>query len=57
MFSTEMKQLSCLVILRYRYIADVLSINSKDFENDIGQTNSVELEIKDMTEVNNSVSY
>ena len=41
----------------YRYIDDVLSINNPDFWNYLGQMYPAELEIKDMTESNTSVSY
>ena len=41
----------------YRYIDDVLSINTPDFENYLGQMYLAELEIKDTTESNTSVSY
>ena len=41
----------------YRYIDDVLSINSPEFENYLGQMYPVELEIKDKTESNTSASY
>ena len=41
----------------YRYIDDVLSINSPDFENYLGQMYPAELEIKDTTESNTSASY
>ena len=41
----------------YRYIDDVLSINDSDFYNYLGQMCPAELEIKDKTESNTSVSY
>ena len=41
----------------YRYIDDVLSINNPEFKNYLSQMYPVELEIKDATESNTSVSY
>ena len=41
----------------YRHIDDVLSINNPDFQNYLGQMYPAELDIKDMTESNTSVSY
>ena len=39
------------------YIDDVLSINNQEFENNLGQMYSAELEIKDTTESTTSASY
>ena len=36
---------------------NILSINNPDYENYLGKMDPVELEIKDMTESNNSASY
>ena len=43
--------------LTYRYIHDVLSINNPEFDHDLGQMYSAELEIKDTTERMTSASY
>ena len=45
------------LILTYRYIDDVLSINNPEFENYLGQMYPAELEIKDTTESTTSASY
>ena len=57
LLSTNLKQLAFRFNFRYRYIDDVLSINSPEFENYLGQIYSVELEIKDTIECNTSASY
>ena len=54
---TDRKQLASRFNFKYRYINDVLSINNPEFENYLGQTYPVELEIKDTTESNTSASY
>ena len=57
LLSTGRKQLASRFNFTYRYIDDVLSINSPEFENYLGQMCPVELEIKDLTESNTSGSY
>ena len=57
LLSTGRKQLASRFNFTYRYIDDVLSINNPEFENYLGQTYAVELEIKDTTESNTSASY
>ena len=57
LLSTGRKQLASRLNFTYRYIDDVLSINSPEFENYLGQMYPVELEIKDTTESNTSASY
>ena len=49
------KRLASQFNFTYRYIDDVLSINSPDFENYLGQMYPPELEIKDTTESNTSL--
>ena len=46
-----------LILIWIYFIDDVLSINSPEFENYLGQMYSVELEIKDTAESNTSASY
>ena len=55
--STGRKQLASRFNFTYRYIDNVLSINNLEFDNYLGQMYPVELEIKDTTESNTSVSY
>ena len=50
LLSTGQKQLASRSNLTYRYIDDVLSINSPEFKNYLVQMYSAELEIKDTTE-------
>ena len=57
LLSTGKKRLAPQFNFIYRYIDDVLSINSTDFENYLGQMYPPELEIKDTTESNTSASY
>ena len=57
LLSTGKKQLASRFDLTYRYIDDVLSINSPEFENYLGQMYPAELEIKDTTESTTSASY
>ena len=57
LLSTGRKQLASRFNFTYRYIDDVLSINSQGLENYLGQMYPVELEIKDTTESNTSASY
>ena len=57
LLSTGRRQVASLFNFTYRYIDDVLSINSPEFENYLGQMYPVELEIKDTTESNTSASY
>ena len=57
LLSTGRKQLASRFNFTYRYIDDVLSINSPEFKNYLGQMYPVELEIKDTTESNTSASY
>ena len=57
LLSTGRKRLASQFNFTYRYIDDVLSINSPDFENYLGQMYPPKLEIKDMTESNTSASY
>ena len=54
LLSSGKKQLTSLFNFTYRYIDDVLSINSPEFKNYLYP---VELEIKDATESNISASY
>ena len=56
--SAGKKRLASQFNITYRYIDDVLSINNLDFEiNCLGQMYPPELEVKDKTESNTSVSY
>ena len=55
--STVIKQFGSRLNFTYRYIDEVLSINNPEIENDMGQMYPVELEIKDTTESNTSISY
>ena len=57
LLSTGKKQLASRFNLIFRYIDDVLSINSTSFENYLGQIYPAELEIKDTTESTASASY
>ena len=57
LLSTGRKQLASRFNFTYRNIDDVLSINNPEFENYLGQMYPVELEIKETTESNTSVSY
>ena len=57
LLSTGRKRLASLFMFTYRYIDDVLSINSPVFENYLGQIYPPELEIKDTTESKTSASY
>ena len=57
LLSTGRKQLASQFNFTYRYIDDVLSINSPEFENYLSQMYPVELEIKETTESNTSASY
>ena len=57
MISAGRKRLASQFIFTCRYIADVLSINNLDFENNLGQMYPPALEIKDTTASNTSASY
>ena len=57
LLSAGKKRLASQFNFTYRYIDDVLSINNPDFEKYLGQMHPPELEIKDTTESNTSVSY
>ena len=59
LLSTGRKRFASQFNFTYRYIDDVLSINTSnpDFENYLGQMYPLELEIKDTTESNTSTSY
>ena len=57
LLSTGKKQLASRFNFTYINIDDVLSINNTNFENHLGQMYPVELEIKDTTESNTSVSH
>ena len=57
LLSTGKKKIASRFNFTYRYINDVLSINNPDFENYPGQMYPVELEIKDTTESNTSVTW
>ena len=51
------EQICISVHFTYRYIDDVLSINSPVLENYLDKMSPVELEVKDTTESNSSASY
>ena len=53
----ERNSISVHINFSYRYIDDVLSINNPDFQNNLGQMYPAELEIKDTTEGNTSISH
>ena len=57
LLSTGRKQFASRFNFTYRYIDNVLPINSPDFEKYMGQMFPVELEIKDTIESNTSASY
>ena len=57
LLSTGKKHLASRFNLTYRYIDDVLSINSPEFENYLGQMYPAELEIKDTTKSTTAASY
>ena len=57
LLSAGKKRLASQFNFTHRYIDDVLSSNSSDFENDLGQMYPPELEIKDTTENNTSAFY
>ena len=57
LLSAGRKRLAIQFNFTYRYIDDVLSINTPDFENYLGQMYPPELDIKGMTESNISASY
>ena len=57
LLSTGRKQLASRFNFTYRGIDNVLSINNPELENYLGQIYPVELEIKDTTESNTSISY
>ena len=57
LLSNGKKKIASQFNFTYKYIDDVLSINKPDFENYLGQMYPAELEIKDTTESNTSVSY
>ena len=56
-FALGWKETASQFNFTYRYIDDVFSINSPDFQNYLGQMYPAELEIKDTTESNTSASY
>ena len=57
LLSMGKKHLASRLNVTYRYIDDVLSINSPEFDNYLGKMYPAELEIKDTTESTTSVSY
>ena len=56
-FALGWKETASQFNFTYRYIDDVLSISIPEFKNYLGQMYPTELEIKDTTESNTSISY
>ena len=57
LLSTGKKKLAAQFNFTYRYIADVLSFNNPDFENNLGQMYPAELETKNTTDSNTSAFF